>query len=655
MALKNLGGHRTINAFVKDKTDRLRRADKTFASIFELSFAENTNVLWEESRAFRIYKTTYAEAKEKILALAPKIRSAVGSDVDCHVGLSLNNSLDWIVSFWAILAAGYSPVLVNTRLGADVLARTLEESDVKCVISAEGEHPFSQIKELPFRIIELKDLESAEEAPLPASFGADVFVMSSGTSSHVKCCAYGAEEIIAQIIDSSKIISQCKEIKKHYGGELKQLCLLPFCHIFGLTAVFLWFSFFSRTFVKLNDLSPRTVQTTVKRHKVTHIFAVPLFWEKTYEAAINGIKERGEATYGRFEKGLKISRSLDKLPALRALFAKIAFRELREEIFGESISFTITGGSTVSADVVEFFNRIGYPLADGYGMSEIGITSVELRRSVRHSKPLSVGQELASISYRRGDGGHLLVGGPSRAKYIICDGRRYEREEFFDTGDFAEYDEKTASYDIRGRSDELVIGRTGENLNPVLVENLFDDCGAEKICICATSEGGRNVATLIVSVNKFQSDEARGAVKEKIRGRLENAGLSGQIEKFVFTTSPLMGEEEFKLNRRLIAKRYMAGEFEEAAPAQKQANASGNAVMEAVRAQFASVLGKTAQDIPDDADFFTDLGGSSFDWYGMVAALSAELGISLPTAPAGISTVRAMSAAAEEIIEKTVD
>jgi long-subunit acyl-CoA synthetase (AMP-forming) len=152
-----------------------------------------------------------------------------------------------------------------------------------------------------------RELEAEETEPAPVSeFGKEILILSSGTSGRVKICAYTALEFYFQISDSCRMVEQCALLKKHYECRLKLLALLPFYHIFGLTAVYLWFSFFSRTFVHLSDLSPETVVNTIKRHKVTHIFAVPLFWEKVYKAAIKTIKKRGEKTYAKFCKAIKI-------------------------------------------------------------------------------------------------------------------------------------------------------------------------------------------------------------------------------------------------------------------------------------------------------------------------------------------------------------
>lgn len=156
--------------------------------------------------------------------------------------------------------------------------------------------------------------------------------MSSNTSSHLKICSYTGEQFYYQVKDSSYIIKESMSIKKHYNGELKLLTFLPFYHIFGLVAVYTWFCFFSRTLVLLKDFNPKTILNTVIEHKVTHIFAVPLFWEKIYKTAIEKIKERGEKTYKKFQKGLGISKILGNSSITHGLFAKGAFKELRENI-----------------------------------------------------------------------------------------------------------------------------------------------------------------------------------------------------------------------------------------------------------------------------------------------------------------------------------
>ena len=146
-------------------------------------------------------------------------------------------------------------------------------------------------------------------------------------------------------------------------------------------------------------------------YEVTHIFAVPLFWNKVYTEAVKRIKERGEKTYRKFRKGLKLSNALSGIPCLARAFRKRFLKEIRDNLFGESICFMITGGGVVSSDVLGFFNGIGYHLSNGYGMSEIGIASVELSEDNRILNSCSVGQPMGSVEYRINENGELMIRG----------------------------------------------------------------------------------------------------------------------------------------------------------------------------------------------------------------------------------------------------
>ena len=362
----HIGSYRSIDAFVRDKLDAFRAAGFSFDALFGLMFREKENVLYEQSEGYRIRKTTYGEAKAHILSRAAALKQALGTlPENAVVGLCLNNSLDWIELFWAILAAGFRPLLMNLRLPAPLLAGALRIADCRAVIAEQGDFacPVLRPDEIP-----------CTGEPIAAQpFGTELLVMSSGTTENVKVCAYGAEEFFYQICDSYGIIREQPLIKKHFEGNLKLLTFLPFYHVFGLIAMYIWFGFFSRTFVHLSDLSPSTIVNTIRRHKVTHIFAVPLFWEKVCEQAKKEIGNRGEKTAAKFDRALALTQKLPR--PLSAAFSKLAFREVRDNLFGNSIVYMISGGSFLDPAVHAFFNGVGYPLANGYGMTEIGMFS----------------------------------------------------------------------------------------------------------------------------------------------------------------------------------------------------------------------------------------------------------------------------------------
>ena len=636
MRLKNLGEYKNINAYVDGKLAKFDKTERDFSALFDTMFSERENIMYEKSEGYRIVKTTYGQARESVLRLTSTL-SDLFSDIPQNsvIGLYMDNSLLWIELFWAILHAGFRPLLLNLRVDDTRLEYALKASEAKAVISDK--------KTFSVKTVLACDIKENEKATDNAVFGSSVLIMSSGTSAHVKLCSYTSNEFYLLIRNSYDIIKKCKVAKKHYNGELKQLTFLPFYHIFGLVAMYIWFAFFARTFVQLNDMAPDTIVNTVKRHGVTHIFAVPLFWETVYKTAIKTINSRGEQTVKKFNKGMKIADRLSFCPPLYRAFTKTAFKEVRENIFGDSISFMITGGSRIGCDVLRFFNNIGYRLVNGYGMSEIAITSVELSSDPRLICSGSVGKPLEGIKYSISDDGTLLVSSKSMAEYVIVEGEKIPRPDVFDTRDLAE--EYKGRYKILGRADDLIIGSDGENINPLIVEEQTEKInGVRGVCLVGVSDGEADIPTLIVSVAKYTDKTSLISLEAAINDALERTNMRARVKKTVFTTDNLIQGDEFKLNRRRILSDYQTGKM--ALITEETAEVPGelDAIETFVRDCFATVLGKEAGKISVKADLFTDEGGSSLDYFAIISALQREFGVPFPTdAGSGLSTVTSLS------------
>lgn len=641
----HLGSFRSIDAFVEDKLRSFDRQGHSFETMFSLMFREEPNVLYERSEGFRIYKTTYGEAKAAILRKSALLRQALHElPQNAVVGLYMDNSLEWIEAFWAILLAGFRPLLMNLRLPEPLLKQAMDESSCAAVVS-DG-----RIFDCPTVLPEeLEDADPSNPAVVTdarigrnnneqTSFGTELLVMSSGTSEHVKVCAYTAEEFYYQIVDSYAIIRRCAQVKKHCDGELKLLTFLPFYHVFGLIAMYLWFGFFSRTFVHLNDFSPQTILNTIRRHRVTHIFAVPLFWEKVYRQALAGIHKRGEATETKFQKAMALQSKLPE-PLARS-FSRIAFRELRDNIFGDSIRFLITGGSFIDPKVLAFFNGIGYRLANGYGMTEIGITSVELSAKRRWLCGGCVGSPMTHAEYRVDESGELLVRGNVLARYILDGEGRHEREGWFHTHDLAVCEQ--GHYRLLGRQDDLLIGPDGENRNPNLLEPELRTDDAP-VCLIGAKKDGADQTVLLVSVPPFSSAEQLTQREAALKERIAALGLQGAIGRIAFVGGPLLQADEFKPNRLRLARDYAAGRLPLLDPATRKDEDVSDALAAQVRACFAEALGKPAEEISEDEDFFTDLGGTSLDYFGLLARLEEEFGRPFPPEDMQLRTVRGVT------------
>lgn len=620
--------------------------ERSFKSLFKLMFSEEENILYEKTSGFMIIKTTYGQAKRDILKRASILREMIVSGD--KVGLYMDNSLDWIENFWALIIAGKCPLLLNLRVDKRNLEKILKENGIQYCISDGVTFACSNIKNADI----VSEIETANTIDFESvEFGEEFYVMSSGTSSNIKVCAYTAEEVWYQINDSGDIIKTCTQIKKHFNGQLKLLTFLPFYHIFGLVAVYVWFTFFGRTLVQLNDMRPDTITGTIKRHQVTHIFAVPLFWETVYSTAKRTIASMGDETVKKFEMGMRLSEKLSGNSTLCRAFGKLAYKQVRDNLFGDSIQFMITGGSAISADAIKFFNYIGYHLADGYGMSEIGITSVELSRSMKRLNSCSVGSPLTSFEYRINDAGELEVRGKACAHYIIIGGEKQPKTEWFNTKDLVEY--KNGRYFISGRSDDLVISASGENLNPAIIEPLFEDIiGSEGVALVKYTDE-KVIPTVVISVAADTDNSDLIIIRKRAEARVKELGLSGEIGKIIVLPEPLMRPEEFKLNRRTIGERAtayqkrmdaqkakrpifdMSRPLNSPAPVSGGKNASEDIVGQAVDVSdvkkiVLSVLNTSEEEADINTNIFTELGANSLDYLAIMADVEKDYDVRLP-------------------------
>ena len=466
--------------------------------------------------------------------------------------------------------------------------------------------------------------------------------MTSGTSEHVKLCAYTGERFCHQIENSAELIRISKSIKTHYKGELKQLTFLPFYHIFGLTAMYIWFAFFSRTFVLLKDYAPKTLLNTVRKHEVTHIFAIPLLWERIYETAVSEIRKRGEKTAAKFEKGMRIMDRIGDVPVLGNLFAKLAFREVREGIFGKSPRFLISGGSRISPEALRFFNNIGYHLANGYGMTEIGILSVELSDRRTKLTDGSVGRPISAMECRISDNGELEVRGKSIAAAIETDGVRttYGETDWYCTHDLAHIEDGRLF--ILGRADDLIVCGNGENLNPDQIEGRIALSNRRPVCLVSAQGPNGEEPTLVVELNAYANAETARAIRSEAEEALQALQFGGAVRQIVLTKSPLMSAQEFKVSRARVRRALNSGEIVPFAFDSEAAGEEDAALIAAVTKHFAEALRRAPEEIAPDAQFFYDLGGTSLDYFAMIASIQGEFDVGFPTdAGQSLTTVRA--------------
>ena len=127
-----------INKVVKTRCLALMNSKKTFFDIFNVMFSGDDYILGEWNDGYKINSITYLEAKKKIFDLAYSINQKYPDLKDQYVGIAMESSIEWVLSFWAILASGNKPYLVNLRHPKELVNHLLKSLNVEYIIEFDS-------------------------------------------------------------------------------------------------------------------------------------------------------------------------------------------------------------------------------------------------------------------------------------------------------------------------------------------------------------------------------------------------------------------------------------------------------------------------------------------------------------------------------------
>jgi len=613
--------NKNLKKIIKTKRNALVKSQKRLCDIYRIMFSEKNAILCESNDGFRITKTTYSDIEKKIESTASDLYKKIGANHK-YVGIALENSPQWIVAFWAILMSGNKPYLINLRYPTSLTNNILKTLDIEHTL-CDKDYGFDTKSML------VDTLCANEQVPMEV-FEDEIAFSSSATSMNEVICFYKGYQISEQILNFENIIKLEPRIAKHYKGALKQLAFLPFYHVFGLFAVYFWFTFFSRTLVFLRDYSSDTIIKTCRRHKVTHIFAVPLLWHTIEKKVIATAKEQGDKTYEKLMRGIKFSTALQNvLPSsIGAELAKYVMREVTDKVFGRSVMFCINGGSYIKESALTLLNGIGYSTYNGYGMSEIGITSVELGRKPKLRNQNSIGMPFSSVEYKIADDGTLYVKGSSLCTRKLINGKEQILEDWFCTEDNMIC--KDGRYFILGRQGDVVIGENGENINPDSIEKLFSLDGVKAYSVLGLGNKEKEELSIVIQLNAYATQAKLDQIKESVYAINNTLESSVAIKKFYFTTDDLCPPTAIKVSRTQLKKKIADGSVELTAFTDMKLKATGGSTspfFKDVRKIVADVLLIKEDQISDSDHIFYDLGATSIQYFDILTCISKKFSV----------------------------
>ena len=299
-----------------------------------------------------------------------------------------------------------------------------------------------------------------------------VLYLTSGATGEPKMGLVKQSAIVANIDLGPKVVT--------LGPEDAVLAFLPSAHIAQRLAIeFLPVRFgspvwFSEGLTKLPN--------EMRQIRPTFLLAPPRVWERVYASISSEIRKRPAIVrnmfYSALGLGLKAAdlRNAGKpVPAwikrTLGIADKVIFQKVRERLGGR-LRLAVSGAAPLGRDLARFYEAIGLPLLEGYGLTEGGITVLN---PVDNTRAGSIGKPLPGVELRLGEDNELLIKAPTLFSGYHKDPEATAavlRDGWLHTGDVAEIDAEGYVY-ITGRKKELIVSSNGKKIYPSRIESFF--------------------------------------------------------------------------------------------------------------------------------------------------------------------------------------
>jgi long-subunit acyl-CoA synthetase (AMP-forming) len=269
-----------------------------------------------------------------------------------------------------------------------------------------------------------------------------------------------------------------------YDVGLRAVSYLPLAHIAERMAThYLGMYKVAHVFVCPDILRVFEYVPEVRPHA---FLGVPRVWEKLQAGILAGLaaqpnERKRKIALKAVEAGKQaahLSSSGKPVPlglqVKRALFEKLVFSKIRHKIGLDECTLAVTAAAPIARDTLEFFEGIGLPIYEVYGMTEdSGPATINTKTN---RKLGTVGIALPGVGLRLLDDGELLVsGGVVTAGYYKepeKTAETFDADGWLHTGDVATIDPE-GFVKIIDRKKELIITAGGKNISPANLEALL--------------------------------------------------------------------------------------------------------------------------------------------------------------------------------------
>jgi long-chain acyl-CoA synthetase len=483
---------------------------------------------------------TYAEFGKRVRALMA-FMELLGVKKGDRIGILSANAPHWGMVYFAIVSMGAIAVPLLPDFSGEEIKNTLRHSGAKAIFVSKGllsklEKQSSRALKYKIRIEDFaliggdkpdavfnENKTPVHEYPVEEDDLA-VIIYTSGTTGKSKGVMLSHKNIVFDVVQAGTI----QEINE----TDRFLSVLPLSHTYENSIGFILPLYHGACVYYIQKVpSPTVLINAFQKVKPTLMLTVPLIIEKIYRAKIlPAFTEK------------KMMKYLYSKPFFRKLLNRMAGKKLLKT-FGGELKFFGIGGAKLNEEVEKFLIEAKFPYAVGYGLTEtaplIAGFGVKEARLQSAGKPLE-GVDLKLYRPDKNTGeGEIWAKGPNVMKGYYKEPELTKEvlteDGWFRTGDLGVFDEDGYLF-IRGRSKNVIIGPSGENIYPEEIESVINNFKHVVESVVVEQKGK------LVAMVHFDRDE----IEKKFEGTRED--VSEFVEK---TCQDIRDELQSYINKRV--------------------------------------------------------------------------------------------------------
>jgi long-chain acyl-CoA synthetase len=410
-------------------------------------------------RGYRMETWTYAQIAQQANCVARELE-ARGIGKGDAVLLWGENSPEWIMAFFGCLLRGAVTVPIDHGSTVEFAARVAREVSAKLIFRSRALPDAGSPDNLVIleSLAELTSRRDSSPYPAPPLSRQDTLeiIFTSGTTAEPRGVVISHGNVLANIEPVEREIQKYLRYERIFH-PLRFLNLLPLSHVFGQMLGIFIPPFLAGTVVFIDSLKPSDLISVIRDERISVLVAVPRFIESLRREILRQM-ERDGRTRGFNEDFVRG----EKEHFLRRWWR---FRRIHS-LLGWKFWAFISGGAALPDQVETFWNRLGYAVIQGYGMTET--TSLISLNHPFHSAKGSIGKIFPGMEVRVDEHGEILV----RGENVAASYRQHESAQpvaesdgWFHTGDVGEADAEGRLY-FKGRRKNVIVTPAGMNVYP---------------------------------------------------------------------------------------------------------------------------------------------------------------------------------------------